>query len=402
MRIGAIVQRYGTRVAGGAERLAREVCTRLAARDPVTVFTTTALDYLTWRNAFAPGVETLDGVEVRRFPVAHERDATEFRARSAALFAGPATLDDELAWIRSQGPDSPALYAAVARSRDDFDAWLVFTYLYSPTVFGLAELGTRAVLVPLAHNEAPLYLRIFKNAFRLPGQLLFQTPEERDLVERVVPRSRVAGEVVGYGVDARAGDGDWPWPRSVPEGQRYALYLGRLDPSKGVGVLVEQFRAFRERRGPALALVLAGEVAMELAEVEGVVRPGFVSEEERERLLAHAEVIVQPSRFESLSIVALEAWSHGRPVLASSGSDVLVGQIERSGGGFVYADGDELAALLDRLLAADAAFARAGGAGQHYVRATCSWDVVIDRYRAALEHVAARPARSGREGGREN
>ncbi len=402
MRIAAIVQRYGSRVAGGAERLAREVCTRLAAADSVTVFTTTALDYLTWRNAFPAGREADEGVEVRRFPVAHEREPQAFRARSETLFAAPASLDDELAWIRSQGPDTPALYAAVAHERDRFDAWLVFTYLYAPTVFGMAELERRAVLVPLAHNEAPLYLRTFKNLFRLPGRIVFQTPEESELVARVVPRSQVPSEVVGYGVDARAGDEPLAWPDSVPQGTRYVLYLGRLDPSKGVGELLTQFRAYRGRRGATLDLVLAGEAAMELDLSEGIVRPGFVSENERSRLLAHAEAVVQPSRFESLSIVALEAWSHARPVLAFSGSDVLAGQIARSGGGFLYAKGDELEALLDRLHDGDPALARAGRAGRDYVLATCSWDAVIGRYRAALAAVAAERERSPRDAARRN
>lgn len=398
MRIGAVVQRYGEVIAGGAERLAREVCTRLAASgDDVTVFTTTARDYVTWRNELPPGTARDEGVTVRRFAVASEREPTAFSALSERVFAAGAvapTLDDELAWVRAQGPDSPALLAALWRERRSFEAWLFFTYLYAPTALGVPVAPEHAVLVPLAHNEAPIYLRTFKNLFRLPRALLFQTPEEQALVERVVPRNPVPGEVVGYGVDPVESAGDTAWPASVPPGSRYVLYLGRLDPSKGVGELLAAFASFRASRGAVLGLVLAGEAAMEVNASDGVIVTGFVSEEERDRLLAHAEAVIQPSRFESLSLVALEAWARARAVIAQRGSDVLVGQLGRSGGGFVYSDPGELAALLDRLAARDRAFAEAGRAGRRFVRETGSWERVIGRYRRALAEAAAAPSRA--------
>ncbi|MBK7973546.1 MAG: glycosyltransferase family 4 protein [Deltaproteobacteria bacterium] len=393
MRVAAVVQRYGATVAGGAERLAREVCTRLAAGgDEVTVLTTTARDYVTWRNELPAGAADDTGVAVRRFAVASEREPDAFQALSARVFREGAmpTLEDELGWIRAQGPDSPGLLAALWRERTLHDAWLFFTYLYAPTALGVPIAPQRAVLVPLAHNEAPIYLRTFKNLFRLPRALLFQTPEEQELVERVVPRNTVRGEVVGCGVDlAPASAPEAAWPASVPPGARYLLYLGRLDPSKGVGELLDAFASWRATRGGALALVLAGEAAMELHAAQGVVVPGFVSEDERDRLLAHAEVVIQPSRFESLSLVALEAWARGRAVLGQRGSDVLVGQIGRSGGGFVWGEPAELHALLDRLAAGDAAFAEAGRAGRRFVEATGSWERVIERYRAALVTAAS-------------
>ncbi len=390
MRVAAVVQRYGTSVAGGAERLAREVCTRLALRDDVTVLTTTARDYVTWRNEFEPGEEVLDGVRIRRFPVARERSAESFRLASQALFASRPTLAAELDWVRLQGPDTPALYREMWRTLGDFEAVLFFTYLYAPTVHGLAIAPGHAVLVPLAHNEAPLYLRTFKNLLRLPRQLVYQTPEEQALVERVVPRNPVPSQVVGYGVDLPRLDAPVPWPTSVDPGTRYLLYLGRLDPSKGIPELLERFTAYR-RRGSRLELVLAGEAAMELPEIEGVRRTGFVSEEERDRLLAHARIVVQPSLFESLSIVALEAWARARPVLAQRGSDVLAAQINRSHGGFLYGSGEEFDRVLELAEGDAPELAEHGRSGQDFVRATCSWEQVTAGYRRALEEAASPP-----------
>ena len=57
---------------------------------------------------------------------------------------------------------------------------------------------------------------------------------------------------------------------------------------------------------------------------------GYVSDADKFAAIAAADVLIMPSRYESLSMVALEAWALGRPVLANARCDVLVGQCLRS------------------------------------------------------------------------
>ncbi len=70
MKIAFIIQRYGETIAGGAEMLCRRVAERLAREHEVEVLTTCAVDYVTWANQLEPGTETVNGIPVRRFPVA--------------------------------------------------------------------------------------------------------------------------------------------------------------------------------------------------------------------------------------------------------------------------------------------------------------------------------------------
>ena len=91
-----------------------------------------------------------------------------------------------------------------------------------------------------------------------------------------------------------------------------ALYGGRIDPGKGCEELFEYFTAYRERGGDA-ALALMGVKLMAIPEVPYVRFAGQLSDDERVEALEAATVIVVPSPFESLSLLALESFAVGTP-----------------------------------------------------------------------------------------
>ena len=84
MKLAVVVQRYGADINGGAELHARYIAEHLSRHAEVEVVTTCARDYVTWRNELPAGVEQVNGVTVRRFPVAHERKPHDFGRRSRA------------------------------------------------------------------------------------------------------------------------------------------------------------------------------------------------------------------------------------------------------------------------------------------------------------------------------
>src|SRR5438128_2610580 len=128
-RVAMVVQRYGPEIDGGSETLCREVAERLRERVDVEVLTTTATDYLTWKNEYPPGVSTLGGVSVRRFPVAARRRVRSFGRLSERLYRTPHTVEDEIDWMIRQGPRTPELLTHLQESEQRFDAYLFFTYL---------------------------------------------------------------------------------------------------------------------------------------------------------------------------------------------------------------------------------------------------------------------------------
>ena len=111
---------------------------------------------------------------------------------------------------------------------------------------------------------------------------------------------------------------------------------------------------------------------------------GYVDDQTKHDALAGAAVVLLASPYESLSIVALEAWSHARPTLANAASAVLVGQSRRSGGGLWYADAHEFHAALALLLDNPPLAAVLGAQGRRYVAGPGGWEAVRRAWLEAL------------------
>jgi hypothetical protein len=151
----------------------------MAHRHEVEVLTTCARDYITWANEYAGGSERINGVTVRRFPNARQRDIKAFNDYSDWIFHHPHSRDDELSWLEQQGPWCPALLEHLSAHAGSFDAVIFFTYLYAPTVLGLQIAADRSILTPTAHNEPAIHLEIYKEVFQRPKAIAFNTDVEK-------------------------------------------------------------------------------------------------------------------------------------------------------------------------------------------------------------------------------
>jgi len=383
-RVAFVVQRYGREVDGGSETLCREVAERLATSAEVEVVTTTAVDYLTWKNELPGGERVEKGVRVRRFPVAGRRWVRSFGRLSERLYHTAHTIEDELDWMIRQGPRTPELLAYLKETERRFDAFVFFTYLYYPTYFGLPLVAGRSVLVPTLHDEPPARFDIFRTLFRLPRTFVWNTPEERDLAREMFG-IEAQGEVAGTGIELAAPRGDGRFRRDRDIGE-FILYAGRLDVWKGIPELLDYFSRYRAERAPDLTLVLAGKQHMKLAPAPGVKVVGFLADGDKLDAFAEAAATVQPSPFESLSLVTLESWAMGTPVVASARSRAVAGQCTRSGAGLTYRGYAEFAAALDRVRSHEGK--ALGDKGRRFVADTCSWDRIVDVYRRAIERAA--------------
>ncbi len=400
MNIAFVVQRYGAEVAGGAEALCRDTARALVrAGERVTVYTTTARDYLSWEPFYPPGTTEDDGVTVRRFAV-DPPDPARAADLVRALGLSPGDPAMEAEWCVTQGPVSREMLHALSdpgarhRGRSErakaHEVVACWTYLYATSQLAIPLVRDRAVLVPLAHEEPMLRFGLTRGVMRMARALAFMTPEERRLVEDTLGGTAAPGVVVGAGLDPSP-DGDAARARArwaLPP--RFALYLGRVDAAKGVDALIRAHRAYLQQ-GPGLGLVLAGREAPGMEIPGWVTTTGFITDQERADLLAAAEVVVLPSPYESLSLVALEAWRAGRPTLGNARAQVVAGQTARAGGGLLYTGPDTYARQLARLAAAPDERRAMGESGRAF-SSGWTWGACVDRWREVLHMAARTPA----------
>ena len=94
---------------------------------------------------------------------------------------------------------------------------------------------------------------------------------------------------------------------------------------------------------------------------------------------------MQPSHYESFSIVLMEAWAAGKAAAVQALSDVLAGHARRSGGALPYRNEEELGEVLDLLVSQPTLRQRLGEAGRAYVQAHFRWPDVLARHESLLD-----------------
>ena len=310
-------------------------------------------------------------------------------------------------WLRQQGPWCPALLEYLERNQQQYDVLIFFTYLYAPTVLGPAHRAAQEHPGADGARRAGHPPRDLQGGVqRCRPAIAYNTEVERRFLTTHFSIRAVEEETVGCGVDLpqaqatrasrapttddaadrRAGEDDdagrrrladaavRTWRSAAAMFRRrhrlhgpFALYGGRIDPGKGCEELIEYFSTYVQEGGDA-TLVLMGVKLMPLPEEPCVRFAGLLSDQERLQALEAATVVVVPSPYESLSLLALEAFAVGTPVLANARSEVLVDHCRRSNAGLYYADRDEFVEALRLLVGDHRLRAAMGRNGRDYVR----------------------------------
>lgn len=390
LRVAFVAPRYGPDIGGGAETLVRGLAEHLAATgSAVEVLTTCARDHLTWRNVLRPGVTRAGGVVVRRFRVRPRDERRHAWLQQRILRGGRLRPEEEQRWV-AESVASPDLFAHLGGHGTDHDLVCFAPYLFGTTLVGAPLVGPRAVLIPCLHDEPFAYLAAVRAVFQAARGFIFNSPPEAALADKLYGVGDRPSGVVGLGFD--------PPPATDPARfrQRHRLegplllYLGRKETGKNVPLLVRYALRYRATHRPDLTLVLAGDGPVGAPPgTPGVRDVGYLDPEDKAAAYAAATVVCQPSVNESFSIVLMEAWLAGTPVLVHARCPVTTHHVVRAGGGLAFEDFYEFAEALTLLLEDGERRARLGAQGQAYVRAEYSWPAVTARLRDTLERLVA-------------
>ncbi len=404
MRVAIIVQRYGEEIVGGAEYLARQYAERMVSQLgwQVDVLTTTARDYRTWKGEYEiRESEVLNGVTIYRFPATFGRLHRLQRVYGKIVFglnqiihllrlkmARPFIHFLAVPWYWLQGPVVPSLIRRISRDRDRYDRFYFFTYLYYPSVFGLPKVANKSILVTTAHDEPPFYLPNTERLLRAARVIFANIEPEERLLHSVLPtemRGKIHLVGTGFNQIADTKDNNLSY-LDYP----YFLYLGRLSRGKGVDVLIQDFLDSYARFDLGrVKLVLVGKLddQFEIPDDPRIVFLGFVDENRKSRLLKSAAALINPSRYESLSLVVIEAIAHEVPVIVNQNCPVLNFYREQLETVFGFSDSTELASQMKLILSnkwggtIDEQRAKLKVSSQ-WVHNRFSWNIIMEKIRA--------------------
>ncbi len=270
----------------------------------------------------------------------------------------------------------------------------IVPHLFGTTAFAEAS-APMAAVVWAAEQPIPW-------VYRRAGFHAISESTRADLVRRGIPGERIV--VIHPGVDAQHYAPDPATPRAP---RPTFLYLGRLKRYKGVEFALRAVAAARQACAD-MTLDICGQgddrarlerLAATLG-VGGAVRfLGFVSDDEKLRLLRRAWAVVFPSPKEGWGITNVEAAACGTPALASD-SPGLRESVRHGETGYLVPHGD-VPALTERILALAAdprLVERLGRAARSFAEGL-SWDAAARATAAHIEHIIAARARGGGGGG---
>lgn len=322
----------------------------------------------------APSRATVQGVAVERHGGRHTFALVGRRAVRRALVNQPPD-------ILVEDVNKLPLFLAGLTTRP---CCVLVPHLFGATAFQEVS-WPMAATVWLAERGIP-------RAYRRAGFHAISESTRDDLVARGVPASMI--RVIHPGVDAVRFA---PSPGLDRTAAPSFLYVGRLRRYKGVQYAIEALAIARRQR-PDLTLTIAGS-GDDRPRLEGIVATqglgaavrfaGFVSEDEKIRLLRTAWANLFPSPKEGWGITVIEAAACGTPSLASD-SPGLRDSVRHGHTGLLVPHGDA-AALAEAMLALAAAperVASLGAAARHWAE-SLSWDAAASATEAQLEELVA-------------
>ncbi len=383
-KLGFVTPWFGEKIPGGAEMELRGLVEHLfQAGVELEVLTTCVKDfYSDWsKNYHKPGIDYVNRIPVRRFK-ARKRNKPLFDSINIKLMNQmPITPEEEEIFEREM-VNSPDLYQYMREHKEDYALFIFIPYMFGTTYYGCQIAPEKSVLIPCFHDESYVYMEIFKAAFSKVAGVIYHAQPEYDLINGIYDMHSVKQAVLGEGVytelTCNAQQAQEKFQLQAP----FLLYAGRKDVGKNIYTLITYFTEYKHRKKNDLQLVLIGGGQVEIPESvkDDVIDLGYVDIQDKYDITAAATALCQPSKNESFSLVIMESWLCGRPVIVNDACKVTKHFAKTSNGGFYFSNYFEFEAIVDYYLKHPDESAIIGQQGRKFVLENFAWDVIVKRY----------------------
>lgn len=404
LRIAFVIPWYGKNIPGGAESECRKIALHLKdAGIKVEILTTCVKDfYSDWNeNYHKEGEEIIDGLMVRRFKV-RKRDTKRFDAINYKLMntdmgrlkmlqlyeteISPISRDEEDVYINEM-INSPDLYNYILQTQKDYDFFIFIPYMFGTTYFGSKACKEKAILIPCLHDEGYAYMSIYRDMFKKAKGIIFLARAEQMLAERLYGRA-LNGITLGGGVDTDINCDGQRFSKKYSIEPPYILYTGKKDTGKNTSLLIDYFCRYKSKNENGrlkLILIGSGKVYIPKEYSRDIIDLGFMQSQDKYDAYKAALCLCQPSINESFSLVVMESWCAGTPVLVHGDCDVTKEFCIESNGGLYFSNYAEFSEALDFLMNNPAIREEMGQNGKLFVKKNFSWDMITAKFITALE-----------------
>ena len=326
-KIAFVVPWYGDKIPGGAETELRGLIKDLQKnRIELEVLTTCVEKFVSdWnKNYYEPGDYVEDRIKIKRFKV-RKRDTKKFDKINFKLMNNQKITTEEEQKFFEEMVRSVDLENYIEKNMDDYSLFCFIPYMFGTTYYGVKKSKKKAVIIPCLHDESYAYMETIKEIFNISSASIFHAKPEQELAKRLYGMENVKTPVLGEGLDFNIPDKLEGVKEKYNLKNPYILYAGRKDEGKNVHLLLKYFSIFKEKNASIdldLVLIGGGEIQIPKNIKENVHDLGFVSIDDKYRAYANSLTLIQPSINESFSIVIMESWAVGTPVIVNDKCEV--------------------------------------------------------------------------------
>lgn len=384
-KVGFVIPWYGDTIPGGAEADLRGLAKNMVKRGyEVEILTTCVKEFTaTWtENYHKPGLTEEGGIKVRRF-LADKTDLAAFGMVNRKLMMGQHILSakDEKTYTK-ENINSQALYNYMKEHQEEYSVFAFIPYMFGTTYYGSQVCPEKSVLIPCFHDEAYTYMKCFRRAYSKVAGMAFHAKPEYDLTNKLYDLSGVKSIVVGGGMDVDLTFDADAFRDKYQIKDPFILYAGRKDVGKNIYTLIDYFREYKFRKPSNLKLVLLGGGRVDIPTdiKDDIIDLGFVPVQDKYNAYGAAELLCQPSKNESFSIVIMESWLCEKPVLVCEDCAVTKNFVRESQGGLYFKDYFDFEGALDYIMGNPAKAEKMAQNGKQYVKDHFAWDVVVENY----------------------
>ena len=383
-KIGFVIPWFAEKIPGGAEMELRGLTEHLhKANIEVEILTTCVKEFSADWNVdyYKVGTEIINGILVRRFKV-KKRNADAFHKINAKLMnSEKVSLEEEDVFLREM-VNSVDLYEYMYKYKDDYSLFVFIPYMFGTTYYGCQVCPEKSVLIPCLHNESYAYMQRFKEVYSKIGGMIFHAKPEEDLAKHILNIKNVKVSTLGEGVNTILSYNANRFIDKYKITEPFILYAGRKDKGKNVDTLIKYFIEYKTRYSNGLKLVLIGGGNLELSEhiKNDIYDLGFLPLQDKYDAYSAATVLCQPSKNESFSLVIMESWLCGRPVLVNGECEVTKHFTTISNGGLYFNNYFEFQECINYFVNNYKVAKGMGENGCGFVESNFSWDVIVERY----------------------